>query len=191
MSLIHKFIRYWFPCIAQRDFEQYENEYMNKPIPVKKEGNRDSDLEEFDFEKSSDIKVTYRIGKIKCNQYYATILVVSYSGNYKIGGAGNGDAVSMMAKRDFGLTMTGASAVIIDFRELNYVWGDMIESVIYFSHNCVNPIVACVLGEGCREAIGTLVHDDVNSKQPATTEEFIFDEFDEAWQYIEEQLKKK
>ena len=205
MSFIRKFLRHLFPSIARRDFDQYESEYMSKPIPVKKTGKHDLDLKEVDFVKSgkdylkdffkdaylmdsSNIEVTYRLGKAKCNQD-AIILVVSYSGNYKIGARGNEDAVYMEAKRDLGLSKSGADAVMIDFRELNYVWGDMIELVYCLGLDTDFP-VACVLGDGCREAIGTLVH-GVNSTEPATTEENLFDDFDEAWQYIEELLEKK
>jgi len=195
MSFISRLFRHWFPCHVQNVFNQYQYEYENKPIPVKKEGKHDSDLKEvvfetseIDFEVSSNIKVVFRVGKSECDTS-ATILVVSYSGNYKIGCQGNDDAEYMVLIRDFGISMSSADAVIIDFRELNYVWGDMIECVFCFG--TTDFPVACVLGDGCREAIGTLVHDNVNSTEPATTVEEIFDDFDEAWQYIDELLTKK
>lgn len=185
MSLIKKMFSYLFPHNKNDEYYAFVTEYANKPIPEKNIASCESELEKVDFDKMSGIKVTFWIGTSQTS--HATILVISFAGNYKIGGAGNIDAYYMMAKREFGMIMSEASAVIFDFRQLNYVWGDMIESVYLIENHF--PI-ACVLGEGCREAFGTLIH-DVGSKEPATTEEEFFDDFDEAWQYIEKKLKEK
>jgi hypothetical protein len=177
-------MNYLFQNKQQEKYNAFVTEYANRPIPDKTIASIESDLTEIDYEKVSDIKVTFRTGVSRVK--HATILVVSFIGNYNIGAMGNDDAEYMFAKLEFGMFMSGASAIIIDFRQLNYVWGDMIEAVSCPAINRRIP-VACVLGDGCREAYGTLIH-GVDSKEPATTEEEIFDDFYKAWQYIEEQL---
>ncbi len=43
------------------------------------------------------------------------------------------------------------------------------------------------VGDKCEEAIGTLIH-GIDSKESATTIEWIFDNFEEAWRYVEEKM---
>ncbi len=82
------------------------------------------------------------------------------------------------------------SFLILDFTNLDYAWGDMLESV--FSLNVRehqhSPSIALVVGECCKDAIGTLIDDNVDSTKPATDEEWIFDNIEDAWAYAEENI---
>ena len=70
-------------------------------------------------------------------------------------------------------------AVILDLSEIEYKWGDMMDLVFNIGSNQYVDAefpVALVIGENCSEAIGTLIH-GIDSKESATTEDWIFDIF--------------
>ena len=118
------------------------------------------------------------------------ILVIKYSGKYGIGSAGNKDAQFMFAKGEYGLNLFEPSGAILDFRELEYEWGDMLDLVLNVGSNQYIDSefpIALIVGDKCEEAISTLIH-RINSKEPATTKEWIFHNFEEAWRYVEEKI---
>lgn len=149
-------------------------------------------LEKLDPEDWSDIKVEY-FGGSSSFKTYNNIFVIKYIGKHGVGAAGNGDAQDMYAKGEFGLDIFEPSGVILDFQELDYVWGDMLELVFdvgaYKSINIEFP-KALVIGDNCAKAIGTLIH-GIDSKESATTKEWIFDNFEEAWRYVDGKISKK
>ncbi|MEP1027871.1 MAG: hypothetical protein ABJG68_16780 [Crocinitomicaceae bacterium] len=140
----------------------------------------------------SEIKVQYFIGNSRITDYYR-ILTIKYSGKYGFGSAGNGDAQYMYAKGEFGLNCYEPSAVILDFSQIEYEWGDLIEMVFSIGSNQYIDAefpIALVIGKECSEAIGTLVH-GIDSMESATTEEWIFDNFDLAWSFVEGKIEKR
>lgn len=148
-----------------------------------------ADITVVDPESESKIKISYGLISSSINDY-SEILVISYSGKYGIGAAGNSDAQYMYAKGEFGLNMYETAGVIIDLRELEYEWGDMLELVFTIGkkqyRNAEFPR-AVLIGEKCSKAIGTLIHGE-DSKTPAITEEWIFDSFENAWDYIDRKI---
>jgi hypothetical protein len=144
-------------------------------------------LEKQNIKDWSDIQVTFHTGDSTITKY-RQILVISYAGEYGVGCEGNGDAQYMYAMGKFGIELYEPAGIIIDFRELEYVWGDMLEMVFglgclnYHPHNVPN---AMIVGDKCQEAIGTLIH-GLDSKEPPTTEDWIFGSLEEAWKFVEE-----
>lgn len=144
----------------------------------------------------SDIQVSFQLGKFR-TFYRRQILAISYSGEYGVGCEGNGDAQYMYAMGKLGIELYKPDAGIIDLRDLEYVWGDMLEMVFGLGRQNLYPhniSMAMIVGDKCKEAIGTLLF-GLGSKEPATNEDWIFDSMDEAVNYlvglVEEEDKKK
>lgn len=136
----------------------------------------------------SDIKVQYYE-----SDDYTDILIIKYVGKYKYGSAGNNDARYMYAKGKLGFNLFEPEGIILDFQELEYQWGDMIELVFDIGVNEYEDEqlpIALVIGNGCEEGIGTLIYGINSEKTNATTEEWIFDNFDDAWRYVEKRIEK-
>jgi len=104
------------------------------------------------------------------------ILVISFHGNYRYGSAGKPDAGLIK-----GLIKTGGSvfdpfSIIIDFRELEYNWGDDLD----LSFEEAAPIKAVVVvGDKCRKAMSTLLFGE-NSNEDLVDNVFFFDDFEKA-----------
>jgi len=149
---------------------------------------KESQLESLDPESVSNVTVSFKKGPAT-NEPYRGILVIAFKGEYRIGSQGNPDANYMHAKGDFGADLYHPSGIILDLRELDYKWGDELDYIwmIGNKHSRREIPRAVILGADCREAIGTLFH-GVNSTTPATTEEWIFDSFDEAWKYVDDKI---
>ena len=138
----------------------------------------------------SSILVSYWTGYSRLSSH-KDILVVKYSGKYGFGSSGNSDAKFMYAKGCFGLAAIEPLGVLIDLSELEYEWGDMLDLVFDIGRTqYINePFpTALIVGEKCSNAIGTLIHGEKSSK-PAIAEEWIFNEFDKAWEYLEKQIE--
>lgn len=150
------------------------------------------ELKELNPEDLSEIKVQYLRGSSRITDYY-DILTIKYSGKYGIGSAGNGDAQYMYAKGEYGLNCYEPMAAILDLSEIEYEWGDMMDLVFNIGSNQYIDAefpIALVIGEKCSEAIGTLIH-GIERKESATTEEWIFDDFELAWKFVEEKIEKR
>lgn len=83
------------------------------------------ELTEHRFEDLSDLK--YRI--FTCDlggKHRTTALVLKFSGVYGIGSEGNGDAEFMRIICDAARSTWIPDAIIFDFRELSYQWGNSI-----------------------------------------------------------------
>jgi len=145
-------------------------------------------LKELNPENLSEIKVTYLMGKSRITNYY-DILTIKYSGKYRFGSAGNDDAQFMYAKGEYGINSYEPMGAILDLTELEYEWGDMMDLVFSIGSDSEFPIVI-VIGEKCQKAFGTLIH-GIDSKEPATTTDWIFDDFEIAWKHIEEKLEEQ
>lgn len=132
----------------------------------------------------SDIKVTYHIG-CSDNIEYADILVVKFTGVYRSGSSGNPDATYLYAKGEYGLSSVSCSGLILDMSELEYEYGDMMDAVFGIGAkkylNKTFP-TASIVGPMCKKGISTLMHGQ-------TSPHTIFDTLEEAWKYIEEEIR--
>lgn len=146
------------------------------------------ELEKVDPEKVSDVRVEYFLGN--CSVKSSSILVVKFAGVYGIGSEGNGDAAYMYMKGLAGITIYEPYGIILDLRDLDYKWGDMMDYVFnLMSKGIVENGGAVIVGEMCREAIGTLIH-GIDSTESPTTEDWVYDTLDSAWIYVEEKIRE-
>jgi len=144
------------------------------------------ELEPLHPEKMSTIKVSFSIGNSRINDAFS-IMVIKFSGKYD----SDDDAHYMYAKGQFGLMAYFPIGAILDFRDLEYHWGDKMDLVFDIGRGQYEGEdfpTALLIGEQCKKAIGTLVHDDPNSKKLATTKEWIFETFEESWKYVEQKI---
>jgi hypothetical protein len=113
--------------------------------------------------KPSDIKFSATIYELGESGEELQALVIKFSGSYGYGSAGNGDAIYMIAIRDYLVNCTLPSAIVFDLRELSYEWGNAIWDLFR-----------------CDEPFATLLTDRPNSsKNPA-----VFDNVEQALDYL-------
>ncbi|KAA3635268.1 MAG: hypothetical protein DWQ02_10125 [Bacteroidetes bacterium] len=133
----------------------------------------------------SGIQVSFQLGQFR-TFFRRQILAVSYSGEYGVGCEGNGDARYMYAMGKMGIELFTPDAVIIDFQNLEYLWGDMLGMVFGLgglNYHPFNIPRAMVVGEKCKKAIGTLLF-GLESNEPASNEDWIFESMEEAINYV-------
>ncbi|MBY8825120.1 hypothetical protein [Sphingomonas colocasiae] len=142
---------------------------------------RDIELTPFSLSELSDIKVSYQLA----NGAHASILIVAYDGIYRPGSAGNTDAKFMYAAALAGAAGADAINLILDFRKLDYVWGDMLELVYDAAHQTGSDRshFAVVVGDGCREAVRTLELGE-NSTEPLSSIPWAHETIEDAYHYL-------
>ncbi len=146
----------------------------------------DIQLQEARLEDLSSIACRFHIGKHPQESYPKDILVISYEGKYRDGSCGNPDATFMFVMGNAGVQAYNPDAIILDMSDLHYEWGDMLDCVFDVGDEKPCPS-AIVVGDGCREAIGTLCF-GINSKEDACQHEEIFDTLEDAWTYVTDKL---
>jgi hypothetical protein len=101
-------------------------------------------------------------------------LVIRYSGEYRIGSAGNPDAKYIFGTAAGAHAAWQANAVILDFTDLSYTWGDAIEMVLSIGLRpelkTEFPVVI-IVGERCREALQSLLTDGYSNYCVGTLDE--------------------
>ncbi|MNI49415.1 hypothetical protein D3C73_1040250 [compost metagenome] len=106
----------------------------------------------------SDLNVDFSM--VTANDGLKRILIIKCSGTYRIGSAGDGDALYMLAMGRAALAAWSPSGVILDWSELDYQWGDLLEMVLDVGVdqylNAPFPR-AVIVGDKCEEAFKTLI----------------------------------
>jgi hypothetical protein len=120
-----------------------------------------------------------------------SILVIGFAGSYGFGSQGNPDAEFMNEAIESGVMKCEPTALILDLSQLEYVWGDMLESVLpgeggEFGAPC--EAAALVVGPGCREGIRTLIF-GINAHEELDQLAWVHDSLASACTYIEGRLK--
>ena len=138
-------------------------------------------LQPVSFDKETDIRYEFQLETTGKNRFWYT-LIAKFSGTYRPGSAGAPDAHFIHGIAQTAIAMWHPAAVILDLREFAYVWGDEMDLVLGAGSDRRVP-TAVVGSDACLPAIGTLIH-GINSKQPATDAENIFDSIEEAWKYV-------
>lgn len=104
------------------------------------------------------------------------ILIVAFHGKYRYGSTGNADADYMRAMAEAGLYATSPTALILDFSELAYEWGDKIDWVLNSGTDQYGdaffPMVV-VVDEGCAGGLQSLIR-GMNSEDPIDDNETFF-----------------
>jgi uncharacterized cupin superfamily protein len=99
------------------------------------------------------------------------VVVVRCEGTYGHGSGGNSDAVFLESQIAAARCLHEPSAMVLDFRELSYVWGDLMSRVIESAF--VRGIeCALVVSEVCREGLESLFREEMG-RDPAR---FVFDD---------------
>jgi hypothetical protein len=151
----------------------------------------DPDLAELGLpplESSSSIRCAVRRG---LQEGMEDALVVAFSGTYGYGSAGNGDAAFMCEAVEAAVAAWTPRAIILDFSELDYEWGDMLESVLpgdegEFGPPCVTA--ALVVGDGCREGLRTLLF-GVNAPHRLSELSWVHENLPRAWEHVRSKLE--
>ncbi len=110
-----------------------------------------------DVQTLSALKCTFCLHRDE--EHNITVLVASFAGDYAVGSKGNGDGVFIAAETMRGLVAYDPSAVILDFREMRYSWGNTLLSVFqavarYMDEPGEPPYpVFAVTSELCRGAL--------------------------------------
>ncbi|WII35143.1 hypothetical protein [Paenibacillus thiaminolyticus] len=137
----------------------------------------------------SGIEVKYYIGSA-ANRPYDEVLLIAYAGQYGFGSSGNHDARYMRAMGVAALEAWEPSGVILDWSELHYEWGDMLERVLDIGSvkyaDETFPL-AVIVGPHCEEAIRTLLL-GLHSTDSLDKFEWIHRDRESAWRYIEAQI---
>jgi hypothetical protein len=90
-------------------------------------------------------------------------LVIRYSGTYRDGSAGRGDALYIVATAKAAREAWHSRSTVLDFRDLAYAWGDEMERVTSIGWNPVirfHTPLGIVVGEKCRTALKLLLRDE-------------------------------
>lgn len=141
------------------------------------------------LEELSDLQYEVHIGKSKAVNY-CNIMILKFSGEYGFGSGGNSDAIYMSAIGEAVVEAWEPSGLILDFSELAYEWGDMIERVFDVGRAKYGDIpfpTALIVGERSEEAIRTLIL-GVYSDQTIDDIDWVHRDLESAWTYIEHKL---
>jgi hypothetical protein len=135
------------------------------------------------FERETDIRYEFQLETSDEKPPFWRILVATFSGHYRSGHRGAPDAGFIQGITQAALGVWWPAALILDFRNLDYVWGDNMEEVLGCRGEIRVPY-AVVLGDQCRPAITTLLQVFRPEIASATELEHIFDDIEEAWNYV-------
>jgi hypothetical protein len=89
-------------------------------------------------------------------------LVVRYVGSYRDGAEGKGDALYIVATAEAARKAWYSHATVLDFRELEYHWGDNMEWVTGIGWDPgvrAHEPLAIVVGDKCRDALRSLLRE--------------------------------
>ena len=150
------------------------------------------------FEELGTVKYTIHTIPLGAKMDGDHILVVGFEGDFGVGCSGNdnGDYMAMIVKS--ACMSWPARGVILDFRKLNYVWGDMLDASIFAPYHPTKIFVdevsrlaaekkgakysqkkfptAILVSDKCREGVSSLL-----GEKPTVP---LFDSLDEAFRSI-------
>ena len=95
--------------------------------------------------KTPDIKYRVLIYELGDEGDELEAAVLQFSGAYGYGSLGNGDAIYMIAIRDFIVELVNPCALIFDLRELQYEWGN----AIWAMFQCAELPFATIVSDKC------------------------------------------
>ena len=172
---------------------QQEGHYGRIPTANQRFGYRPRvmPLKSVTFERETDIRYEFQLETSDEKRPSWCILLAKFSGHYRPGHRGAPDARFIQGITQAAVGVWCPAALILDFRNLDYVWGDEMEEVL----GCRGEIrslpyvirwlpYAVVLGDQCRPAITTLLQVFRPEIASATELEHFFDDIEEAWKYV-------
>jgi len=138
------------------------------------------------FESATDIRYEIQVETSEDKPRFSGVLVLSFFGHYRPGHLGAPDGEFMRGIMQAALGVWRPAGLILDFRRLDYVWGDEMEEVLGCRGEIRAPY-AVVLGDRCGPAITTLVRQFHPGIASETELDHIFDDMEEAWRYVHQQ----
>jgi hypothetical protein len=105
----------------------------------------------------------YRVQTTEVNPNF-DVLVISFSGAYRLGSGGDGDAAFMLAIAKAALWAWRSFGLVLDLRELEYTSGDKLGAVLSCGEDQwvdAEFPVRVVVSDRCREGITSLVEDEL------------------------------
>ncbi len=139
-------------------------------------------FDSIELERGSDITYTIRRWARETRPFFS-IVHLAFTGTYRDGSAGAPDAHFI---RGITSIVNGAwrpSAVILDFSEMTYEWGDEMAMLL----PPVDDDTAVVVSDKCRQAIST-IHFGIDSSRDITELSNYFTRFDHARRYVAQRL---
>ncbi len=118
----------------------------------------------------------------KESRHFFDCLVARVNGRYRDGSTGNPDAYFLHGLIKTAVDLWSPKAVIIDFTNFQYDWGDMLE-LVYDAPESKER--AYVVGNACRRAMSTLEFGE-NTQRDITEHDEFFDSFEDAFRYLKE-----
>ena len=92
------------------------------------------ELHQVEYSDLSSITHTVFVSRYERFQY-PEFLVIRYTGEYRVGSAGNPDANYIFATATGAHAAWHSNAIILDFTDLSYTWGDDMERVLGVAWN--------------------------------------------------------
>src|SRR5262245_47287587 len=86
-------------------------------------------ITDVDLTKLSSLTYRIRVCELE-GRWYPSALISEFSGRYRWGSEGNGDATFIGAIKAAASSFLRADAVVFDFREMSYEWGNGIWNVL-------------------------------------------------------------
>jgi hypothetical protein len=134
------------------------------------------EIHDFDLQALSQLSYRIRVCKFE-GKWNPSALILEFSGTYGRGSQGNADADFIAAIKAAALAILHVEAVVYDFREMAYEWGNRIWDVLPSSSNGGETMlpVAMVISDKCRKGFSGCAE-----MLPP-----MFDSLDDALRYIE------
>jgi len=146
-------------------------------------------LQELTLGSLSSIEVSFFSAPSRAADYY-DLLVVKFRGHYRRGSSGTPDALFMSAMAEAGIVAWGPAGLILDLSELEYEWGELLETVFAAGESHYGDSrfpQAVIVGPHSEKAVRTLVV-GLDSTEPLECIGWLFRDLDSAWSYVEAQL---
>lgn len=127
----------------------------------------------------ADVRVQVEFYALLTNET-VKVLVVEAKGETGIGSASNADATYITAMAVAGLISWSPSALIFDFRELTYEWGDQFLNTLSagdFARTGSALPTAVVVSGKCRAGFESLISDEMFDEDPS---DWLFESVPEA-----------
>ena len=108
-------------------------------------------------------------------------LIISFHGSYRYGSAGRSDAGLIKGIIKTGITVFDPFAVLIDFSDLEYTWGDNLD--LSFEETDSTP-TAILVSDKCGRAMSTLEF-GLDTPKDIVDNELFFDNYEKALEKLQ------
>ena len=114
------------------------------------------DIRDFDLNSLSNLEYRIKICRFG-GERYTSALILEFSGTYRWGSQGNTDADFIEAIKAAALAVNHVDAIVYDFRNMSYEWGNSIWEVLPYTKHGLKPRkpVAMVISDKCRKGFSS------------------------------------